>query len=45
MSRDQGPFNIQPTQRKSEFVLLLVMWVAFTFALASLAMAAGYFFN
>ena len=31
--------------RISTYMLVLAMWTVITFALASLAMAAGYFFN
>ena len=31
--------------RIGTYTLALAMWAVFTFALASLAMAAGYFFN
>ena len=41
-----NPFNIHPTKTdKADAIGVILMWVAFTVVLASLAMAAGYFFN
>ena len=43
--RPGHPYTINTVSDKAEAIVVILMWVAFTVVLASLAMAAGYFFN